>query len=514
MSVDLLNQSLLLGAVVVLVAVAAVRFSLSSGLPSLLLYLGLGLVLGEAGLLGIQFDNRELTQVLGFSALALILAEGGLTTRWTTVRHALAPAAVLATAGVLVSVLVVGAAAHLLLDLPWTVALLVGAVLSSTDAAAVFSVLRRVPIHPRLAGVLEAESGLNDAPVVLLVVVLAEQATGNGAEQHTWYALVALAAFELAAGAAIGLAVGWLGAKALRRLALPSSALTSLAVLALTITAYALGASLHTSGFLAVYVAGLVLGNAEMPHRTAVRGFAEAVGWLAQIGLFVLLGLLASPKELRRASCGRRSPSARCCCWWPARCPCWCRMTPFRMPWRQQAFLSWAGLRGAVPVVLATVPVTTGVPGVEWLFDLVFVLVVVFTLVQGPTLPFMARRLGVEHTMDSRDLDVESAPLDELGAEILQVRVGQDSRLHGLEVFELRLPRGANIALVVRDRRELRARRPHRAAPRRPAARGDHPEGPPGHPAPAARAEPGRAAGAVGQGGGASSAQPAATVVR
>ncbi|WP_426565773.1 potassium/proton antiporter [Angustibacter sp. McL0619] len=448
MSVDLLNHSLLLGTAVVLVAIAAVRFSLSSGLPSLLLYLALGLVLGEDAI-GINFDDQRLTQVLGFGALALILAEGGLTTRWTTIRHALAPAAVLATVGVVVSVLVVGAAAFLLLDLPWTVALLVGAVLSSTDAAAVFSVLRRVPIHPRLAGVLEAESGLNDAPVVLLVVALSEQAASDHGG-HPWYVLVPLAAFELAAGAAIGLGVGWLGAKGLRRLALPSSALTSLAVLTLTVGAYALGATLHTSGFLAVYVAGLVLGNSEMPHRTAVRGFAEAVGWLAQIGLFVLLGLLASPGDLDTQV-------------WPALAlgvvlllvarplSVLVSMTPFRMPWRQQAFLSWAGLRGAVPVVLATVPVTTGVPGVEWLFDLVFVLVVVFTLVQGPTLPFMARRLHVEHTMDSRDLDVESAPLDELGAEILQVRIGQDSRLHGLEVFELRLPRGANIALVVRE---------------------------------------------------------------
>ena len=125
--------------------------------------------------------------------------------------------------------------------------------------------------------------------------------------------------------------------------------------------------------------------------------------------------------------------------------------SPFRMPWRQQAFLSWAGLRGAVPVVLATVPVTTGVPGTVWMFDLVFVLVVVFTLVQGPALPLVARRLHVAHDVDSRDLDVESAPLDELGAEVMQVRVGHTSRLHGLEVFELRLPPGANVTLVARE---------------------------------------------------------------
>ena len=452
MTIDLLNHSLLVGAVVVLVAIAAVRLSLTSGLPSLLLYLGLGLALGEAGL-GVRFDSEELTQVLGYSALVLILAEGGLTTRWSTLRTAMAPAAALSTVGVVVSVAVVGVAAHALLDLPWTVALLVGAVLSSTDAAAVFSVLRRVPIHPRVAGVLEAESGLNDAPVVLLVVVLAEQAK-SGSGHATWYELVGIAAFELALGAAVGLAVGFAGAWALRRLQLPSSALSSLGVIALSVAAYAAGATLHGSGFLAVYVAGLVLGNAAVPHRVAVRGFAQALGWLAQIGLFVLLGLLASPGRLNEQLLPALALGvvlllvAR-----PV--SVLLTMTPFRLPWRQQAFLSWAGLRGAVPVVLATVPVTTGVPGTEWLFDLVFVLVVVFTLVQAPTLPFVARRLGVAHELDSRDLDVESAPLEQLGAEVMQVRVGHDSRLHGLEVFELRLPQGANITLIVREGRSF-----------------------------------------------------------
>ena len=171
MTVDALGGALLIGAAVVLVSVAAVRLSVVSGLPSLLLYLGLGVALGESWW-GIKFDDNDLTQVLGYSALVLILAEGGLATRWADIRPSVLPATVLSTVGVAVSVVVVGVAAHLLLDLPWTVALLVGAVLSSTDAAAVFSVLRRVPIHPRLAGILEAESGLNDAPVVLLVVTL------------------------------------------------------------------------------------------------------------------------------------------------------------------------------------------------------------------------------------------------------------------------------------------------------------------------------------------------------
>ncbi|HEX8496205.1 MAG TPA: potassium/proton antiporter, partial [Actinomycetales bacterium] len=447
MSIDVLDRGLLVGAVVVLVAIAAVRLSLRSGLPSLLLYLGLGVAIGESGL-GVRFDDAELTQVLGYGALVLILAEGGLTTRWSNVRTSIGPAAVLSTVGVMVSVGVVAVATQLLLGLGWTVSLLVGAVLSSTDAAAVFSVLRRVPIRPRLAGVLEAESGLNDAPVVLLVVVLAEQASGVH-EAGPWWQLLGLAALELAVGAGIGLLVGRVGAEGIRRLRLPSSALFSLGVIALTVAAYAGAAALHGSGFLAVYVAGLVLGNTRLPHGAAVRGFAEALGWLAQIGLFVLLGLLASPTRLSSQLVPAlvlglvllviaRPLSVLV------------SVTPFRFPLRHQLFLSWAGLRGAVPVVLATVPATTGVPGTAWLFDLVFVLVVVFTLVQAPLLPYLARRLGVADDVDAHDLDVDAAPLAELDAEVLQVRVGQTSRMHGLEVFELRLPAGANVTLIVR----------------------------------------------------------------
>jgi potassium/hydrogen antiporter len=445
--VDQLNVSLLLGGAVLLVAVLAVRLSERSGLPTLLLYLGLGVGLGEAGL-GIRFDDPKLTQVLGYVALVVILAEGGITTNWSSIRSAVGPAAALATVGVAVSVAVVGIAAYLLLDVSWSVALLVGAVLTPTDAAAVFSVLRRVRLPRRVTGTLEAESGFNDAPVVILVVALSDQAAGTGS--HPWWSLLLLAVVELAVGAAVGLLAGWLGSQLLRRVSIPSSGLFSLAVIGVAVLGYAGAAVLHSSGFLAVYVAALFLGNARLPHRAAVRGFAEGLGWLAHIGLFVLLGLLASPSRLPHQI-------------WPALAlglvlvlvarplSVWASVAPFGMSWRAQAFLSWAGLRGAVPVVLATVPLTTGVPGIRWLFDLVFVLVVVFTLLQAPTLPWLARRLKLEQGVSTRDIDVESSPLGDLRADVLQVHIGAGSRLHGVELFELRLPRGSNVTLVVRD---------------------------------------------------------------
>ncbi len=442
-----LDLSLLVGTVVLLVSVATVRLSVRSGLPSLLLYLGIGVAIGEAGL-GIRFNSAELTQVLGYSALILILAEGGLTTSWDGMRRSVAPAALLSTLGVAVSVAVVGVAAHFVLDVSWTIALLVGAVLASTDAAAVFSVLRRVPLPRRLTGLLEAESGFNDAPVVILVLALATQASPGGVHS-TWWQLVLMAVAELAGGAAIGLLIGYAGGHLMRRIASSSSGLFSIGVVSLTVLAYAGAALLHTSGFLAAYLSALLLGNMRLPHRAAVRGFAQALGWLAQIGLFVLLGLLVSPALLTGQIVNAiviglvlllvaRPLSVIV------------SMAPFRMPWRDQAFLSWAGLRGGVPVVLATVPLTAGTPDVNWLFPLVFVLVVIFTLVQAPLLPSVARRLGVMDADRAVDLEVESTPLDEIGADVLQMTVGTTSRLHGVEVFELRLPPGANVTLVVR----------------------------------------------------------------
>lgn len=447
-TLDHLTPALLVGSLVLLVSVAAVRLSVKSGLPSLLLYLAIGLAIGESGF-GIDFNNAELTQVLGYAALVLILAEGGLSTKWEGIKDSVAPAAALATVGVVVSVAVVGVACRYLLDLPWITALMVGAILSSTDAAAVFSVLRRVPLPRRITGLLEAESGFNDAPVVIAVTALAT-ASADPSHAEAWWVLVWHAGVELAGGAVVGVAIGWLGGQFMRRVASGSSGLFSIGVMSLTVLAYAAAASVHTSGFIACYLAALVLGNMALPHRQAVSAFATSLGWFAQIGLFVLLGLLASPSGMG----GQLLPAiviglvllllAR-----PLSVVV--SMTPFRAPWRDQAFLSWAGLRGAVPVVLATVPLTVGAPDVEWIFDLVFVLVVVFTLVQGPTLPWVARRLGVTDTYQALNLAVESTPLEELGAELFQVTVGPSSKLHGVEVFELRLPRGANVTLVVRN---------------------------------------------------------------
>ena len=260
------------------------------------------------------------------------------------------------------------------------------------------------------------------------------------------------------AGAAIGFVVAWAGVQALRRLALPASGLYPLSVLALAVAGFATAALAHASGFLAVYVSGLLLGNSRLPHRPATRSFAEGIAWLAQISLFVMLGVLVIPSALPREILPAIAVGsallllARPMSVGLSLLPLGIRRV--RVPSFSRAerlFLSWAGLRGAVPIVLATVPVTAGVPRSRELFGLVFVLVVVFTLVQGPTLPLVARRLRLVVAAEPTHIDVEAAPLEDLDAEVLQLRIPPGSLLHGVEIFELRLPRGAAVTLVVRD---------------------------------------------------------------
>lgn len=442
-----LDSFVLVGAAVTLLAILAVRVSSRSGLPSLLLYLAIGVALGESGPGNIQFDDAELAHALGFAALALILAEGGLTTSWRDVKPSMRLGASLATVGVAVSVGVVAAGAHFLLGLPWELAVLLGAVTSPTDAAAVFSVLRVMPLPRRLTGALEAESGLNDAPTVVLVTLISTGAF----EDHGLIATSGIIVYELAAGVLIGLAVGFGGAWVMRRAALPSSGLYPLAVITLTFLAYGTSAGLHASGFAAVYVAALVLGNSELPHRAATRSFAEGVAWLAQIGLFVMLGLLLSPDQLTWEIVGLAVVAGLILTFVARPLSVVTSAVASPIPRRELVFLSWAGLRGAVPIVLTTIPLAEEVAGSERLFNIVFVMVVIYTLLTAPSLPLVARVLKVARRSEPRGLEVEAAPLERIAADLLQVTISPVSHMHGVEVGELRLPVGASVSLVIRE---------------------------------------------------------------
>ena len=446
MAVDVhsLDQMLLAGSVILLLAVLAVRASVRVGLPSLLIYLAMGMVLGES-VLGVKFDDAKTAHALGFAALVVILTEGGLTTKWAEVRPSIGLGLALASLGVIISVSIVALAAHWLLGLPWELALLLGAISSPTDAAAVFSVLRKVPLRPKLLGALEAESGLNDAPTVLLVVLLSSDEGLDAGIGH--FTLIVL--YELASGIALGALVGFAGTWLLRRVALPASGLYPITVLAIAAFSYSGTAALHASGFAAVYVTALILGNAELPHRATTRSFAEGFAWLAQIGLFIMLGLLVSPGTIGMdevvdgiviavaLTLIARPISVLACA------------LPFRIPWPEQGFIASAGLRGAVPIVLATIPLAESVDQAEDLFNLVFVMVVFLTVLTAPLLPSLASFFGV--TVErARDVDVEAAPLERIAADLLQVKITEKSRLHGVEIGELRLPAGTSVSLIVR----------------------------------------------------------------
>ena len=445
MDADTLGRWLLVGSVVLLLAILAVRITLAIGLPSLLLYLAMGLAMGDSGL-GLRFDDANLAQALGFAALVVILIDGGLSTKWSHARSSMGAGLLLATVGVAVSVAVVAVVCKVVLGMDWHEAWLVGAVTSPTDAAAVFAVLRRVPIGHRLSSMLEAESGLNDAATVLLVILLT---TSTHVPFGAW-GFLGLAGYELLIGLALGLLVGFGGAWLLRRVALPASGLYPVSVMTIGVLSYSVAYACHASGFAAVYVTALVLGNAELPHRTSTRSFAEGFGWLAQIGLFIMLGLLASPKHFRLEDLAAGLAVGAALTLVARPISVLVSVGPLRLPKRDLTFLSVAGLRGAVPIVLATIPLAAGAEHAGRVFDLVFVLVFVLTLIQAPALPALAKRIGVIEERP-RDLDVEAAPLERIAADLLQIRVTGQSRLHGVEVAELRLPPGTSVSLVVRD---------------------------------------------------------------
>ncbi|WP_261795323.1 potassium/proton antiporter [Nigerium massiliense] len=444
MSLDLV---MLIGAAVLLVAVMSSRVGSRLGLPSLLLFLGVGMALDPFGL---HFSDPDLAHALGFAALVFILGEGGLATRWEDIRGSLRLAGLLATLGVVVSVGLVAAFAHYVFSLSWAQAVLLGAVTAPTDSAAIFAVMRSVPLPAHIRSTLEGESGLNDAPIVLLVGMATAWAAGSLPEGGP-VAIAALVLVELAGGIVLGLGIGFAAAWLLKRVAFPASGLFVLAVMGFIVLSYGLGVLVHVSGFAAVYVCAVVLGNSGLAHRQATKSFAEGIGWIAQIGLFVMLGMLSNPFRITTPflveglvvgaflTLVARPVSVFVCAVW------------FRLPLREMAFISWAGLRGAVPIIMATVPLAAGIPESAGLFDAVLVLVIVYTVVQAPSLQFVARLLGVSSGDDPVDIEVEVAPLDKIQADFMQIRVPKESKLQGVTVQELRLPPLTMVAVLIRN---------------------------------------------------------------
>ncbi|MFN3655965.1 MAG: potassium/proton antiporter, partial [Pseudolabrys sp.] len=392
---DTVSIAILLGSLLILAGILSSLIALRFGAPLLLVFLLVGMLAGEGGPGGLKFDDVGTAYTVGSIALALILFDGGLRTRFATFRNVLAPSVMLATVGVLVTTLLTAPVAKLVLDIGWTQALLVGAVVASTDAAAVFFLInaRGLRLRPRVRATLEVESGTNDPFAVFLTLLLVELLLVGG---QSWSHVVTVFLRDAVLGAIIGFAGGWVITWVLNRITLAQGLHAPfVAVSALVVFAFA--NAIHASGFLAVYLAGLVMGNQKTRAHNSVVVFLDAITWLAQIVMFVLLGLLAWPHRLADSLVGAVlvalalmlvvRPAAVFLC-----------LAPFNFQWREKLFISWVGLRGAVGIFLASIPLLVGLPAAYLFFDVAFVVVLLSLLIQGWTIAYSARRLDIAFT--------------------------------------------------------------------------------------------------------------------
>ena len=441
-------ELILVGGLLLAVGIGAAMIADRVRVPGLVLFLGLGMLIGAEGLGGVEFNDVELTRTLGTIGLVLILFEGGLTAGWNEIRPVLATALSLALVGTLITALIAGFAAKFLFDLGTLEAMIIGSAVAATDSAAIFAVLRGSTLRKRLARSLEGESGMNDPVALLLVVGFISwiQEPGYGLAD-----MVGEFVLELSVGAAVGIAVGLGVRSAFRRLDYPTAGLYPVASVASVGLSYGLAEVAHGSGFLAVYLTGLVLGTGILPARRTITAFHQGVSWVAQISLFFLLGLLVVPSALGGVALEGIALAlvvmlvAR-----PVATLIASQVAPFRF--RERLMLSWAGMRGAIPIWLATFPVIAGIKDSAFVFDVVFFVVVLSTLLQGISFESLADRLGLTTSEPAlpRPL-VEIGMIQELGGDVFAYRVAATDAAVGHMVKELGLPRDALVNLIVRD---------------------------------------------------------------
>ncbi|WP_430471820.1 potassium/proton antiporter [Thalassospira lucentensis] len=456
--IDSMNLVILIASILVIVAVFTSLVSFRVGAPLLLVFLFVGLGAGEDGIGGINFDNAPLAYFIGSIALALILFDSGFETQRRTLKIAAAPSLVLATFGVMITTGVIGGVTWLVLDVPWLVALLFGAIVSSTDAAAVFFLLRvgGINLRDRTRSTLEVESGSNDPMAVFLTISLVELIVLGGGD-NVAFELLQRFILQIGLGAIFGLAGGYALVQMINRVKLEPG-LVPIITMACALSLFGATSILGGSGFLAVYVAGLYAGNSNMKMSVGVRRFQHVTTWLAQIAMFVTLGLLATPSEfgaviipgviLALVLVFVARPVA-----------VWLCLMFFNFSRNDTAFISWVGLRGAVSILLAIVPMVEGVPEGQLLFNTAFIVVITSLLLQGWTIRRMARWLGIivpprHGPVDRIDLELPG----NANQEVVIYRVHDASAV----ATGQRIPRWARPSLILRDGTSLR---PHSAGP-------------------------------------------------
>jgi potassium/hydrogen antiporter len=445
------DQQLLVLGLLVLLATASSKLSTRVGIPFLVVFVIVGMLAGTEGIGGIAFDDFSLAHAVGTTALILILFDGGLHTSMAALQRGLWPAGLLATFGVVITAGAVGIAASLLLDLPLLEGLLLGSIVGSTDAAAVFAALRAgsMKLRPRLASTLEVESGSNDPMAILLTIACIELIFGRMPGTGS---VVRFLIEQLAIGGGLGFGIGRLLVVLINRIDLRAAGLYPMLTLSAVLATYGAAAVLGGSGFLAVYVAGVVVGHHRVVFQRGIAVFHDGLAWLGQIVMFVVLGLLSVPSAVVRVwdaglliaavlIFGARPLAVAIC------------LVPFRFRWQEVVFASAAGLKGAVPIILAIYPLMFGLAGADQLFHLVFFVVMASALVQGWSLPALARRLRVDvPAPPPPPVTLEITSLRHVDADIVEYAVREDARAANRSIDELALPEGVVITMIARER--------------------------------------------------------------
>jgi cell volume regulation protein A len=443
------NPVILLAAVLLLLGVLLSKTSSRLGVPSLLLFLGLGMLAGSEGLLGITFEDFALAQRVGILALAFILFSGGASTAWRDVRRVLVPGVALATVAVLVSAVVVGALAVAILGLAWLEGMLLGSIIASTDAAAVFSILRSrgVVITPRLRHLLELESGSNDPAAVFLtigMISLLQSAHVTAGD------LLVLFVVQMGGGLVAGVVLARAAIALINRIHLEYDGLYPVLSVAFVLLIYEGTSWLGGSGFVATYVAGLTMANADFVHKRSLWRFHDALAWLMQIAMFVLMGLLVFPSRLAPVA-GQAMLVAAVLLLAARPLAVLITLAPFRVPLREIGLVSWVGLRGATPIILATFPVVAGIHNADTIFHVVFFVVLLSVVVQGTTIPAVARRLGLTSVATpTNSYTFDAVIAGDEGHGLREVVVREGAPAVGRTLLSLGLPAGVLVALIYR----------------------------------------------------------------
>ena len=430
-------------------SILATVFSARFGAPLLLVFLVLGMLLGTDGL-GIEFDNVEMAFRLSTIALALILFDGGLQTQRNSFRVGLKPALSLATFGVLITTLITGAFAAWILNLPPLLGLLMGALIASTDAAAVFGLLHtaKIELKQRVAATLEIESGSNDPMAIFLTILLIELILQPGLNWQLYIVFELIQ--QMGLGLILGLAGGWLAVQIINRVQL-TSGLYPLMTLGFALSLFETINALGGSGFLGVYIAGIFLGNARVQSAINILRFHNGMAWLSQIGLFLMLGLLVVPTHLLSVM-WQASVIALILFFVARPIAVWASLALFNFHWKEQAFISWIGLRGAVPIILAMFPLLAGVEHAEILFSVAFFVVLLSLIIQGWSLPLVAKWLRVDippavNKLQRTELDIPNHP----NYELVGYKISEDSPALGVSPLNLELPEGIMPAILIRN---------------------------------------------------------------